>query len=156
MPRRISLLSLFLFVSAVCLAQKTRHFTFDYAFTVRVTDPGKPLEVWFPVAQSDQYQQVRVVSKTGDLPLEETRETEYGNRIFHASVAKADKPEYHFSVKYDVLRREHFMSASAPAHASKQRLQRFLDPDKLVPVTGLPAEIAARQVKPEMTEMEKG
>jgi transglutaminase-like putative cysteine protease len=155
MLRRISLLSLFLLVSVFGLAQ-VRHFTFDYTFTVRVTDPGQPLEVWFPLATSDQYQQVRVLSKSGDLPLEETREPEYGNRMFHASTAKADQPEYHFSVKYDVVRREHFMTTSAPAHASKQGLQRFLQPDKLVPVTGLPADIAAKEVKPGMSEMQKG
>jgi transglutaminase-like putative cysteine protease len=155
MLRKSSLLSLFLLVSAFCLAQQSRRFTFDYTFAVRVTDPGQPLEVWFPVATSDQYQQVRILSKTGDLPLEETREPEYGNRMFHASTEKADKAEYHFSVKYEVDRREHFMAA-AHGNVSGGSMRRFLEPDKLVPTTGLPAEIAAKQVKPGMSEMEKG
>src|SRR5690242_8746092 len=89
-----------LFVSLFAVCQESRHFTFEYAFTVRVTDPGKPLDVWFPLAHSDQFQQVQVLSKSGDLPLRETRESEYSNPMLYAHADTADKPEYHFSVKY--------------------------------------------------------
>ncbi len=80
---------------------KSRHFTFDYFFTVRITDPGKTLDVWFPVAHTDQYQVVKIVSSTGDLPLRETVEREYGNRMLYAHADKATRAEYHFSVKYE-------------------------------------------------------
>lgn len=134
---------------------KTRQFTFDYSFAVRVTDPGKPLDVWFPMAHSDEYQQVKIVSKEGDLPLRETSEPEYGNKMFYAHTAKADKPEYHFSVKYQVVRMEHFAAASLNSPARPRELNRFLQPDRLVPITGKPAEIAATQVKPGMSDMQK-
>src|SRR4051794_30684473 len=90
-----------------------RHFTFDYNFTVRNTDPGKPLRIWIPLAETNNSQQVRVISKTGDLPLKQTRETEYGNAMLYASTEKADLPEYHFSIKYDVVRREHMVLNAA-------------------------------------------
>src|SRR2546423_8000975 len=106
MFRRISVVLPLLLISLVAFAQDSRHFTFDYSFTVRVTDPGKPLDVWFPLAHSDQYQQVQILSKSGDLPLKETRESEYGNMMLYAHTDKADKAEYHFSVKYDVVRHE--------------------------------------------------
>jgi hypothetical protein len=69
--RRLIVLPLFLFVTLLCLAQspKSRHFVFDYSFTVKISDPGKPLDVWFPVAQSDQFQHVKIVAKAGDLPF---------------------------------------------------------------------------------------
>jgi transglutaminase-like putative cysteine protease len=159
MLRKISVVPLFLFLSFGLLAQeptpKSRHFTFDYSFSVRVTDPGKPLDVWFPMAHSDAYQQVRIVSRSGDLRLRETMEPEYGNRMFYAHTDKADKPEYHFSVKYDVVRYEHLAEGSVKEPASSQELVRFLQPDRLVPITGLPAEIAAQQSKPGMSEMAK-
>jgi hypothetical protein len=167
MLRTLSLLvGLFVFsTAAVCesspsqapssQAPKTRHFTFDYSFTVRVTDPGKPLDIWFPIAHTDHYQQVKIVSTQSDLPLRETTEPEYGNRMFYAHTAKADKPEYHFSVKYDVVRLEHFADAALGSPAPRQELNRFLQPDRLVPITGKPAEIAATQVKPEMTDLQK-
>jgi hypothetical protein len=121
-----------------------RHFTFHYAFSVRNTHPGAPLRVWIPLAQADEFQSVKVLSQKGDLPLRQTRENEYGNQMLHAETAKADKDEYSFEVVYDVVRRQ-----SSPRGATVLRVadrQRLLSPDKLVPTTGLPAELAVKQV----------
>jgi len=156
-PRKVFVLCLFLLFSLVSFSQsKSRHFVFDYSFTVRNTDPGKPLAVWFPVPQSDDFQKITIISKSGDLPLEETRESEYGNRMFYAHTDKADKAEYHFSVKYDVVRYEHLAAVAARSQAPQKELKRFLQPDKLVPITGRPADIASQQVKPGMSEVEIG
>src|SRR5690349_15515031 len=156
--RRISLAATFVMFSLSLLAQQksdSRHFVFDYSFTVKISDPGEPLDVWFPIAHSDQFQQVRILSRTSDLPLKETTESEYGNRMFYAHADKATRPEYHFSIKYDVVRLEHRAQVSAPEKPGKRELDRFLQPDKLVPITGKPAEIAQGQVKPGMTDLEK-
>src|SRR5690349_12949319 len=110
MSRRVFALracaALVLLFSLSSLAQdlRQRHFTFDYEFTVRNPRPGKPLRIWIPVAQSDAWQQVRVLSAGGDLPLKSTKESRYGNRMFYASTARAQHAEYHFSVRYDVVR----------------------------------------------------
>jgi transglutaminase-like putative cysteine protease len=156
MLRRISAVSLLLLSSVCVFAQKSRHFELDYSFTVRITDPGKPLDVWFPVAQSDEFQQVRIISSGGDLPLRETTEPEYGNKMFYAHAASATNPEYHFSVKYDVVRLEHMAAVSVRKPASGQELARFLQADKLVPITGKPAELAAQQVRPGMSDLQMG
>src|SRR5215475_11533039 len=113
MPRMISAVSLFLLFSLCAFGQgKSRHFELNYSFTVRITDPGKPLDIWFPVAQSDEFQEVKVLSKSGDLSLKETTEPEYGNKMFYAHTDKADQAEYHFAVKYDVVRLEHLAAVS--------------------------------------------
>lgn len=157
MVRKISVLSFLLLFSFGAFAQpvKTRHFVFDYSFTVRVSESGKPLDVWFPMAHSDRFQQVRILSMTGDLPLKETSEPEYGNKMFYAHADKATRAEYHFSVKYDVVRLEHLAAASSDGKSAGKDLERFLQPDKLVPVTGRLAEIARQQVKPGMSDMQK-
>src|ERR1700724_87873 len=111
--RRISAVSLFVLFSLCAFAQsKSRHFELNYSFTVRITDPGKQLDVWFPVAQSDQFQQVKVLSKSGDLSLKETTEPEYGNKMFYAHTVRATQPEYHFTVKYDVVRLDDLSAVS--------------------------------------------
>lgn len=157
MLRRISAVAIFLLFTLCALAQsKSRHFELNYSFSVRVTDPGKPLDIWFPIAHSDQFQQVKIIFKSGDLPLQETSEPEYGNKMFYAHTDKADRPEYHFTVKYDVVRLEHLAAASITKPASEKELARFLHADKLVPITGKPAELAAEQVKPGMSDLEKG
>src|SRR5215813_57638 len=156
-PRKVFVLCLFLLFSLVSFSQsKSRHFVFGYSFTVRNTAPGKPLAVWFPVPQSDDFQKITIISKSGDLPLEETRESEYGNRMFYAHTDKADKAEYHFSVKYDVVRYEHLAAVAARSQAPQKELKRFLQPHKLVTITGRPADIASQQVKPGMSEVEIG
>jgi len=162
MLRKSSLFVFLLLITCIVFSEsspsrtpRARHFTFDYSFTVRVTDRGKPLDIWFPMAHSDQYQQVKIISKQGDLPLHQTRDSEYGNGMFYAHTAKADKSEYNFSIKYDVVRLEHFAAVSLSPAAPPQKLKRFLQPDRLVPITGKPAEIAASQVKPGMSDLEK-
>src|SRR5690242_791300 len=160
MLRRLSLVSLLILLSSIALTQlsqspKSRHFTFDYSFTVRITDPGKPLDVWFPIAQSDSFQQVRITSMQTDLPLRQTSEAEYGNRMFYAHTDRADEPEYHFTIKYDVVRWEHRATASLKSGAGPAEIKQFLQPDRLVPVNGKPAQIATEQVSLGMTDLEK-
>src|SRR5271157_1885916 len=87
--------------------KKERHFTFHYGFTVKNVLPGERVRVWIPLAHSDAFQEVKVTAKSGDLPLKEVRQSEYGNEVLYAESAKADKDEYKFSVDYDVVRREH-------------------------------------------------
>jgi transglutaminase-like putative cysteine protease len=138
-----------------------RHFRFHYDFTVRNTNPGKRLRVWIPLAHTDSHQVVRVVSISGDLPLKKTHESEYGNEILYASTAKADRAEYKFSVEYDVVRREDVRLRdgrlwSAAMRAKPASLARFLQPDRLVPMTGLPAEWAAREVQGRSGDLDRG
>src|ERR1700689_5215636 len=92
-----SLLFLFAFPAP---AEDSRHFTFHYAFTVQNLPAGKKVRIWIPAAQSDDYQEVRVVSVHGDLPLKKTSESKYGNQIYYAESSSA-QPELHFDVEYD-------------------------------------------------------
>ncbi len=162
MIRRVSVVVLLSMVCTLSFAQspRQRHFKFVYAFTIRNPDQGKPLRVWFPMAASDRWQRVRVLSATGDLPLRQTRESEYGDRIFYASTNKAEKSGYRFEVIYDVLRTERIglrngRRVGDGAEVSKTKLDRFLEPDRLVPVKGRPAEIAAEQTRGDDTPLGK-
>jgi transglutaminase-like putative cysteine protease len=153
--RALLLAAVFAAVSATAAeTPKSRHFIFHYAFSVRGVEAGKPIEVWIPLAHSDAYQDVRVVSMQSDLPLKKMREKEYDDEMLVAASKKADRPEYRLSVVYDVVRREHL--ADGPGErASAKELERFQQPDKLVPVTGLPAELAAKTVDPKAPRMEQ-
>ncbi len=144
------------------LAQNERHFTFHYAFTVKNVSPGGRVRVWIPLAHSDAFQDVEVTSKSGDLPLKQIHQMEYGNEVLYAQTPKADKGEYKFSVDYDVVRREHVVLVNgkplAELHSSpapRVELARFLEADRLVPVTGVPAQLAAQETKGATTPLEK-
>jgi transglutaminase-like putative cysteine protease len=160
--------SVLLVLSSLCaFAQpappaRERHFIFDYAFTVKDVRPGERVRVWIPLAHSDEYQDVRVLAKGGDLSLKEVRQPEFGNVVLYAESAKADKSEYAFHVKFDVVRREHVVLAygkpisdEPPPQVARVGLARFLEADRLVPVTGVPAQLAAQQTKGANNQLEK-
>jgi transglutaminase-like putative cysteine protease len=163
-----SVLVLLVLSSLPALAQKERHFIFHYAFTVKNVSPGERVRVWIPLAHSGGFQDVKVTSKSGDLPLRQVHQPEYGNEVLYAETSKAGKGEYKFSVDYDVVRREHVVlvsgkpvsdsdppSSKAPPRLSRVELTRFLAADRLVPVTGVPAQLAAEETKGASTPLEK-
>ena len=144
-----SLLVLVLAVHCLASAQASRHFTFHYAFTVKDVPAGEQVRIWFPAAHSDEYQQVRVVSAKGDLALRKTHESRFGNDIYFAEASKAKGGELHFEVVYDVVRHEHLTLGIARPRLENASLNKkdnvlYLSPDKLVPITGRPAELAAQ------------
>jgi transglutaminase-like putative cysteine protease len=141
-------------------AQEMRHFTFHYGFTVKNLPAGERVRVWFPMAHSDAFQEVKVVSATGDLPLKKSHESRFGNEIYYAETAKAKAAELHFEVVYDVVRHERLTLGTAAPHLSEVQLnvrerKEDLAPDKLVPVTGLPAELAVKVTAGKSTQLEK-
>jgi transglutaminase-like putative cysteine protease len=154
--------SLLFALTHTALAQAQRHFEFHYAFTVKNVSPGERVRVWIPLAHSDAYQDVKVTAKNGDLRLKHVRQSDYGNEVLYAETSKADRNEYKFSVDYDVVRREHVVLVNAkpvndapPRKVSRSELTRFLEPDRLVPVTGVPAQLAAQATKGAATHLEK-
>jgi transglutaminase-like putative cysteine protease len=119
-----------------------RHFTFRYAFTVR-SSAARRLRIWIPLAHSDRFQSVRIVSEKGDLPLRRTQEREYQDEMLYADTADVGDKEYGFEIVYDVVRRQ---SSSRTVLLRSAEQRRFLAADRLVPTTGLPAQLAARQI----------
>jgi len=161
MQRKLALCGfLFVALAALASAQAVRQFTFHYGFTVKNVPAAERVRVWFPAAHSDEYQDVRIISAKGDLPLKKTRESRFGNEIYYADVSKSKSGDLHFEVVYDVTRREHLsLGMNHPrlinASLSKKESEQYLAADKLVPITGRPAELAAQVVAGETTQMNK-
>jgi transglutaminase-like putative cysteine protease len=152
-------LSLIVF-AAIASAQETRHFTFHYAFTVKDVSAGEKVRIWIPAAHTDAFQAVKVISATGDLPLKKTHESKYGNEMYFAETSKAKQPELHFEIVYDVVRRERLTLRIFSPHLEAVKLndkerKEDLAPDALVPVTGVPAEIALKVTEGKTTPLDK-
>jgi hypothetical protein len=154
-------LSFALFVSATLVsAQQVRHFTFHYGFTVKDVPAGQKLRVWIPMAHSDAFQEVKVLSATGDLSLKKAHESKHGNEMYYAEASKSKQPEAHFEVVYDIVRHERISLGAYAPHLEAVKLdgkekKEYLAPDKLVPVTGLPAELAAKVTEGKTTPLDK-
>jgi transglutaminase-like putative cysteine protease len=141
-------------------AQETRHFTFHYGFTVKNIAAGEKVRVWIPAAHSDAFQEVKVISAKGDLPLKKTHESRDGNEMYYAEISKAKQEELHFEIIYDVERRERLTLGVAIPHLTTVKLsdrerKEDLAPDALVPVTGLPAELAAKVTEGKTSPLDK-
>ena len=159
MPRKLCVLLSLFALAVFSVAQDSRHFTFHYGFTVKNLPAGQKVRIWIPAAQSDAYQEVKIVSAKGDLPLKKTRESRFGNDIYFAEATSATQPELHFEVEYDVVRRERVALNPAPhltatALANKER-HEDLQPDALVPITGLPADLAAKVTEGKTQPLDK-
>jgi len=161
MLRKLCVLSsLLLALAPSALTQDSRHFTFHYAFTVRNLPAGKKVRIWIPAAQSDANQKVKIVSARGDLPLKKTSESRFGNQIYFAETSGSTQAELHFDVEYNVTRHERVaLGQTAPhlvaASLSSTEKQHDLQPDVLVPVTGLPADLAAKVTRGLTQPLEK-
>jgi Transglutaminase-like superfamily len=160
MSRKILLLAALLACTASVWAQGTRHFTFHYGFTVKGIPQGEKVRVWFPAAHSDEFQDVKVISATGDLALKKTRESKYHNEIYYAETSKAQRAELHFEVVYDVVRHERVILRREIPHLETVKLdareqKEFLAPDTLVPVSGLPAQLATQATAGQSTLLDK-
>lgn len=147
-------------LAAAASAQATRHFTFHYGFTVRNISAGEQVRIWIPRAHSDDFQDVKVISATGDLPLKKTRESKFGDETYYAGTSKAKKSQLHFEIVYDVTRRERITLGVERPHLTTVSLSRkeraeYLAPDKLVPTSGLPAELAAKATAGKKTTLDK-
>jgi transglutaminase-like putative cysteine protease len=141
-------------------AQETRHFAFQYRFTVKNVPAGQRLRVWIPAAHSDEFQEVKVVSATGDLGWRRTHESRFGNEMYYAETGKAWRTDFSFEIVYDVIRHERLtLGAARPRLAEVQLKDRdrkeYLQPDKLVPVTGLPADLALKVTQDKTTPLDK-
>jgi hypothetical protein len=151
-----------LLLAAVSLAsaQETRHFTFHYGFTVKNVPAGERVRIWVPAAHSDEFQEVKVISAGGDLGLKKTHESRFGNEMYYADTSKAKRADLHFEVVYDVVRHERLTLGVARPHLAEVQIKdrdrkEYLQPDKLVPVTGLPAELAVKATEGTVTPLDK-
>lgn len=162
--RQIVFLSLFFCAAGVLPARAARHrperhFQFRYNVTIRNPRPGT-LRIWIPAAHSDRHQQVQLVRAHGSVPLRRYREPGFGNQDWYAHTRRTGT--LHFRIVYDVLRYRHdgLRGRMAPPPriqdtALPASLRPYLLPNRLVPVTGPPAELARRATAHQRTMMGK-
>jgi transglutaminase-like putative cysteine protease len=159
MLRKVWVLLPLLTVTLSARAQDSRHFTFHYAFTIHNVPAGKKVRIWMPVAQSDAWQEVKILSAKGNIPVKKTRDSRFGNEIYYAETSSAAQPELHFDVEYDVLRRERVALNRAPhmvaASLTKREKKKDLQADALVPITGPPADLAAKVTQGKKRPLDK-
>jgi len=130
----------------------TRNFVFTYLTKIPALSPDdKVSRMWIPLPQSDRYQTIRNLKIDAPFAYAERRDPEYGNEYLYVQVppSKLKEPS-EVRVSFEATRREHRVSLDARSVASESRpispdLQRFLQPDRLIPLQGTIEELSAQQ-----------
>lgn len=132
----------------------TRKFRFTYIASIPpLPADAKTSRIWIPLPQSDQYQTVRDLKIEAPFAYAEHRDSEYGNEyLYLQEPASAVLQPADVRVSFEATRREHRvpLDAHAPAPALRStspNLQRFLQPDRLVPLQGTIAELSTQQTQ---------
>ena len=150
-----------------------RERSFDFTYEVHVPadaalqDQQGQSRLWIPLPQSDEHQTIRTLSLESPVAYRKGTDSEYGNSyaVFTPTAAQVANG-YDVTLKFDVTRREYARNvaalheaaahAGAPSSAAKEMmLQRYLQPDKLVPLNATIAELAKEQTAGAATPVEK-
>lgn len=140
---------------------KSRTFDFKYATVVRNISAGaKQVSVWIPYPTSDDHQQIENVEVVSPYPTGVAAESDYGNRALYLNVEQPAKPEIRVELNFRVTRREHRAMPAADKNsrgtvANDESLQRWLQPDRLVPIGGKVRDLAAEVTRGRGADTEK-
>ena len=131
-----------------------RKFEFTYVAKIpALPADAKVSRIWIPLPQSNLYQTIRNLKIEAPFAYTEHKDPQYGNEYLYVQVpaSKVGKPA-DVKITFDVTRREHRVAleprpAAASSHVPTADLQRYLEPDRLIPLNGVIAELSAQQTK---------
>jgi transglutaminase-like putative cysteine protease len=140
-----------------------RNFEFTYLARIPVLPPSsKTLTVWIPLPQSDSYQTISGLKIESPFPYTTHHDPEYGNEYLHVQVpAGLVSSPKEILMSFQVTRQEHRVDfdahpSSAPSPgADPSSLQRFLQPDRRVPLQGAIADLSAQATRGIQDSLEK-
>jgi len=149
--------------AAVDPAKSQRSFSFTYQVHVPPQADAKSSHLWIPLPQNDSYQSISGLRMESPVSHTEGREPQYQNpfAVFTPTPPQA-AAGYDVTLLFNATRREHAVDVHSPAlqtaGAPSSRdplMQRYLEPDKLVPLNGTIAELAKQQTAGDTTPLQK-
>jgi len=131
-----------------------RNFRFTYLTRIpTLPADAKISRIWIPLPQSDRYQTVSDLKIETAFAYTKRRDPEYGNEYLYLQVPAAKVTELaEVRVSFEVTRHEHRVvleahPVTAQSGETSKDLQRFLQPDRRVPLQGVIAELAAQETR---------
>jgi transglutaminase-like putative cysteine protease len=136
----------------------SRSFEFTYTVTVpALPAASSPLRVWIPLPDHDAYQKISDLNIEAPVAHTVEQHAVYGNEfaVFVVNAPQANAP-FDIVLRFHATRYEHRVALITDASAgsaadgkpadpeSKLMLARWLQPDGLVPINGVIAEVAAQ------------
>ena len=140
--------------TAVDTQPPSRSFSFSYTVKVPATpDAKEKLRLWIPVPQSNAFQDISALEVSAPVKHAMKRDGFYHNEFAYFDVSAAELQKgFEVRLTFNAVRREHRVAldvkpaAAAPPISAAEK-KRDLEPDKLVPLSGVIGETAAEQTK---------
>lgn len=130
---------------------------FEFTYLSRI--PALPvdsslLRIWIPLPQSDRFQTIADLKVETRFAYARHRDPEYGNEYLYLEVPSAKAAESReVRLSFQVARHEHRMVLDGHvvnaqlAAVAPPNVQRFLQPDRRVPLQGIIAELSTQQTR---------
>jgi len=121
----------------------SRNFEFQYNFSLQCTDQAQNLDIWIPLPQSDNNQQLSRITIESPIAYELKKDTKFNNEFMHVHFAESPPASVDIRVKIEAVRKKTKTGSSL----ATQSLEEYLGADDLVPIDGEIAKEAAIVIK---------
>ena len=138
-----------------------RRFEIRYVANIPASPAGaQHLQIWMPYPESDAWQSIDNLIVSAPFPYTVHHDREYGNGVLFLESQPPPAEGGQVTMTFTVTRQEYVNRPDGPhLDAAKQSdsklLERFRQPDKLVPLQGKIAEVAREATKDAHTNPEK-
>jgi transglutaminase-like putative cysteine protease len=136
--------------------------TFDFTYVAEVTEipaGANDVSIWIPYPQSDANQKISNMKITSPYPTRVTRDPELGNQMLYVNIKQPKTSSVRIEMSFRVERREHirnnFTTVKANLAGGEPSVERWLKPDKLVPIDGRIRQLALDVTQGKTTDLEK-
>ena len=121
----------------------TRSFRLTYAVELSGIPEDGDIRVWLPIPPSNIAQDVQLLDVDIPAKYEVTREPVYGNEMLTFHFVEPPASKVSFVMTYHVVRREVRAFVDRQPYAERLALnsEKFLLPNKNVPIVGIPTEL---------------
>ncbi|PZX58468.1 transglutaminase superfamily protein [Algoriphagus ratkowskyi] len=109
---------------------------FTFYYSAQVPTLEGPAKMWIPISETDDFQQVELVSKKVPAGTREIREENYGNKLLFMELGPENSGE-EITLAYHVKRKE-----KGPYNAHEPDVSLYLGSTKLMPTGGQFEQIA--------------
>ena len=156
-----ALLSAVVAFGAEPVSSPVRHFEIKYTAVIPAPPAGtQSLRMWLPYPESDAWQTIDGLVVSAPFPHRVQHDPEYGNSLLFLEAQPPPANGAEVTMTFTVARKEYVNRPDGihpveANHTDAKLLERFRQPDKLVPLQGKIAAVARDATKDAHTEPEK-
>ncbi len=147
--------------SAAAMASRSFEFTYQVHFPATENPAGR-VRLWIPLPQADGYQDLGSLHIDSSAAYTQGRDSEYKNTFAEFKpTAQQAADGFDVTLRFTATRHEHKVALAgatindSAVSSSDPLFRRYLEPDKLVPLSGTIADLAKEHTAGDTTQIEK-